>query len=524
VGDFDNALADLTTALIQAEAATQGERTAEWQALLDLGFLWASRDYGRTRDFYQRSQELARQAGHWPDLAHSLNRLGNWHLNVEQPLDALLCHQQALALFQALDDRHGLAETLDLLGMASYLSADLIGGTDYFRQAVALFRELDARQGLVSSLATLTMRAATFQTDTMVPAATLAEAAREGELALQIARDTGQRAGEAYALVFLAFCLAPAGEWGRALENAQRGLAIAQDIEHRQWQAAAHCALGATYHDILALPEARQHLEQALALARELGSQHWIHCATGYLAALHTAQNDLERAEAVLDSGLPPDSGWQTLGQRLAWRARAEHALARHDAALVIEIVDRLVASAPPAAQAGAIPRLSRLRAEALLQLGQAERACAELEAAHQAAEAQGARSLLWRIRAALGRAYRRHGKPAKARAAFTPRGGGLRRALAGLPPATRAPKTRAETPRQAARREGGGLTAREREVAALVAQGKSNREMAAHLVISERTVEHHLTNILSKLGLNSRAQVAVWAVEKGLAKPASNE
>ncbi len=68
-------------------------------------------------------------------------------------------------------------------------------------------------------------------------------------------------------------------------------------------------------------------------------------------------------------------------------------------------------------------------------------------------------------------------------------------------------------------KREFGGLTRREREVAAQVAQGKSNREIAAQLVLSERTVENHVGNILAKLGFASRAQIAVWAVEKGLDK-----
>jgi predicted ATPase/DNA-binding CsgD family transcriptional regulator/TolA-binding protein len=62
-----------------------------------------------------------------------------------------------------------------------------------------------------------------------------------------------------------------------------------------------------------------------------------------------------------------------------------------------------------------------------------------------------------------------------------------------------------------------GGLTRREREVAALVTQGKSNRQIAAELVVSERTVEGHINKILSKLGFRSRAQVAAWTVEKGL-------
>jgi non-specific serine/threonine protein kinase len=63
-----------------------------------------------------------------------------------------------------------------------------------------------------------------------------------------------------------------------------------------------------------------------------------------------------------------------------------------------------------------------------------------------------------------------------------------------------------------------GGLTAREREVAALIAAGHANREIATTLVVGLKTVEAHVTRILTKLGFSSRAQVAAWAVAKGLA------
>jgi predicted ATPase/DNA-binding CsgD family transcriptional regulator len=62
-----------------------------------------------------------------------------------------------------------------------------------------------------------------------------------------------------------------------------------------------------------------------------------------------------------------------------------------------------------------------------------------------------------------------------------------------------------------------GGLTTREREVAAHIAQGKSNQAIAADLFLSLKTVEAHVTRILSKLGFTSRAQIAGWAVAKGL-------
>jgi len=71
---------------------------------------------------------------------------------------------------------------------------------------------------------------------------------------------------------------------------------------------------------------------------------------------------------------------------------------------------------------------------------------------------------------------------------------------------------------RPAAPRTGaaGGLTRRELEVAELLAEGQSNRDIAARLVISQRTVETHVDNILGKLGMTSRGQVASWFSAQG--------
>lgn len=60
-------------------------------------------------------------------------------------------------------------------------------------------------------------------------------------------------------------------------------------------------------------------------------------------------------------------------------------------------------------------------------------------------------------------------------------------------------------------------LTEREREVARLVAQGCSNGEIAQKLVISDKTVKTHISNILSKLSLQDRTQLAIYAIKHGL-------
>lgn len=60
-------------------------------------------------------------------------------------------------------------------------------------------------------------------------------------------------------------------------------------------------------------------------------------------------------------------------------------------------------------------------------------------------------------------------------------------------------------------------LTARELEILRLLGAGKSNKEIAAELQISERTARTHVSNILGKLDLTSRTQAALWAVRQGL-------
>jgi ATP/maltotriose-dependent transcriptional regulator MalT len=217
----------------------------------------------------------------------------------------------------------------------------------------------------------------------------------------------------------------------------------------------------------------------------------------------------------------------QTMSQRQVWCARAELALAQGDARQALERVERLIASAPNVDRWGehAIPRLAHLHGEALWALGRVREAEAVLQAAGEAADHDRPRQ--WRLWATLGQLYRAQGRHDEAEEA-----GGFARTIVEELAATlddallregfrkgaaaRFSAVPALSQRAAAKRAFGGLTAREREVATLIAQGKSNRGIADELVLSERTVAKHVENILSKLGFASRAQIAAWLAGKG--------
>src|SRR5262249_49359109 len=102
VGNFDAARLDHVAALAAAEATD--DRRGRWQAPLDLGFLWASRDYGRAGDHIQRALELARSMEDPAALARSLNWVGNWQVNAGRPWEGVALHQEALAIAEHLGD------------------------------------------------------------------------------------------------------------------------------------------------------------------------------------------------------------------------------------------------------------------------------------------------------------------------------------------------------------------------------------------------------------------------------------
>jgi DNA-binding CsgD family transcriptional regulator/predicted negative regulator of RcsB-dependent stress response len=529
LGEFEHARSDYERAFQAARDA--GEGAMEWQAVMDLGFLWAGRDYERTGAFFREATRLAQQLADPTLHAHSLNRLGNWLVNIGQVAEGLAAHQHAFDVFHRQHDRAGMAETYDLLGMALAWSGNTAAGAQQQEQAIALFRLLGDKKSLISTLSKVSITTCSAVHDTVFVVVRSPEACeRDLAEAALLARQIDWPAGEAFAELNRGLILASLGQFGRGLAHARTALQLALEIEHQQWIIGAYCALGQIYVLMLESALALHHLDTGLPLAEQLGSAYWLDSLRAYRALAYLQTGQRKQAEATLQAAMPREQAPRTLSERrLAW-VWGELALAQGEPQVALQIAERLIASAPGEPRTQPIPRLLKLKGEALVALKHPSEAAQALEEARRGALQRREAPLLWQIDGSLGRVYRvlkreqeasnalvaaREGIAALAQ---TIDDAGLRehfvqRARASLP------KAKPISPRRAAAEKYGGLTEREREVAVLVAQGKSNREIADQLVVSERTVESHVANILFKLGFASRTQVAAWVVEVGLNK-----
>ncbi len=389
-----------------------GDRRGAWQSLLDLSQLWSSRDYGEAGRYAEEALAVARDGGTPVMVARSLNRLGNWHLNIAQPLEARCYHEEALAIFQRLQNPRGIAETLDLLALAAGLNGDLAQSVSYHQQAIPLLEALGDRQTLGSALTVLAQTTESYFTDTLpLPGTSFENAVEKLERAQAIAREIGSRAGEANALIVLGGGLGPRGDFGGALSSLQQGLALAEEIAHREWILGATCGLGLVHRDLLAFSIARGYLEQALNLTKTMRSPYWISCVTGFLASTCIAAEDLHRAEEVLVALPVDDARLQMLGDRLCQSARAELALAQGKPEVSLPILDHLITSIPASSAGKVIPRLWYLRGQTLMMLNRADEAAAALRDAAKAAAALDHRPLLWRIHVTQARLARARGQ-----------------------------------------------------------------------------------------------------------------
>lgn len=404
LGDFDHSLSDFEALL--ADARARQDSSNAWRALMDLGYLWAERDYSRVGEFFRQTLELTPQIADPKRRAETLNRFGNWLVNTGQIEKGLAYQQDALRVFQEEGDSQATAETLDLLALTYSQQGDFFKGTEHLTQAIQVFRVSGNQAALVSSITGRTALANSAGSETAIGSGReWADYERDITEALEGSRELGWPAGQAYALFASAQTLPGFGRLGQALEHARQALRIAEDIAHDQWVAAARLAMGEVYLYLLDPGRAIEHLKPGLDLGLKVGSTIWTADAATRLARAYMMQGELGPAKQVLDRHLPSTRPPQNLPDRqLVW-AQGLLALEEHRAGEALQISEELIASVPGAPSGRPIPALLKLRGDALVQLKEYDRGTGVLKAAREAAETEN-QALLWQIDLALGKAY----------------------------------------------------------------------------------------------------------------------
>ena len=188
-GRFPQAHGDMEIALERAQAI--GDLQTEWQVLVDLGQLWASQNYGQARGFFERALAVARQMDDARILASSLNWMGNWHANHEEPAIALSHHQEAMQIFETETDRPNMARTLDLLGITYLLAGNFEESVANYDRSINLFQDLGDLPNLASSLMGRAVTATAPAFLTIVPATKASDPFSDFQEAVEIAQRIG---------------------------------------------------------------------------------------------------------------------------------------------------------------------------------------------------------------------------------------------------------------------------------------------------------------------------------------------
>lgn len=290
------------------------------------------------------------------------------------------------------------------------------------------------------------------------------------------------------------------GDWPRAEAEAAQVCRDLADI-HVASVAEAHYQLG----ELLRLRGDHAAAASAYRRAHDLGRDP----QPGY-ALLRLAEGAGDAAAASVRAALLARAG-NPLGRAWLCAAQAEIALARDDLDTARAAVDELAATAAVYGSSGLAGAAARASGALVLAEGRAADALPVLLEAARVWRDCGARHDTASVQVLLARAYRALGDIDSA--ALELDAADATFAELGAVP-DRAAVAALRTPGVARR---SGLTARELDVLACLAAGRTNREIAAALVISEKTVGRHLSNIFGKLGVTSRTAATAYAYEHGL-------
>lgn len=300
------------------------------------------------------------------------------------------------------------------------------------------------------------------------------QAAALGSESLTLCREIADPVGIADALHILGLVAYDRGDHARAAGLLEESLQLSRAVNAR-WRVAINLTdLGLVMRELGEYARAATLIEESLAQSRELGHKHGIAVAQSNLATVAWRQRRYHRAAALFAESLSLRRALGDLrGTAVCLVGLAATASATREDARAARLFG--AAQALRATLGVSLPRFIREDHDALVAT----------------------------VRRRLGDDFQRWWAEGHAWTADQ----AASAALAGL---TAAP---ANGPPDLS------LTRREQQVAALIAQGRTNREVALALAITEKTAENHAQHILNKLGFRSRAQIAAWAVEHSLVR-----
>ncbi len=382
--------------------------------------------------------------------------------------------QESLAVARSRGDRLGMASAISLLEQVARARGDHERAEALPEESLALFREMGDTWGVATTLIMVGNAARLRGNYTRARAAL--------EESLELFRSLGDASGGAATLHFLGLVARDQGDYERAEAAGRESLRLSRDLGDQSRVAFALHSLGLVARDRGEHAKAEALFNESLGLFRELADAWGITTVLVSLGVAARLRGDGARAAELLRQSL-------TLRRDLGDKSGIAECLA-HLAGIA-------AAMRKPERAARLLGAAEALRGSIGAQLPPAHRADCERTAAI-ARKRLGKRAFAeaW----AAGRQMTTEQAVADGLTAAAPAAEGAGAAAARIP---------GNVP--------GPLTSREREVAALIAQGHTNRDIASALVITEGTAANHVQHILNKLGLRSRAQIAAWAAEHGL-------
>jgi DNA-binding NarL/FixJ family response regulator/tetratricopeptide (TPR) repeat protein len=476
LGDHREAAARLRSSLAELSDEPTPESTALKTQLAANAFFTG--DFAAQREWSISALEDATALGNPGDRAAAIAQLGCADYMADDVAEAREHLTEAERLLDELEDRQ-VARHLTSFTWCGICEVYL----ERFDRALAVHDRCLAvarrsGQDFVSALARIGRALAlTWQ-------GRLAEAAEEADTAVETAELLGQAQFLTWALWVRAWAAHQAGDLGLAEHLGVRAVELGSEAEDPV-TVLAHCHLaetrlerGAAGGDVLADALAAAGGPELPLIERAFRSR-WYEL----FGRAELLSGDVEAAERWAERAAGAASGLDLAGRDCeALRARARVALARGDAASAARVALEAVAAGERAGLPIEAARARVLAGQALASAGDDATAVAELRRAFEELTRCGAahdRDEAARELRALGKRVPRRGAAGEAGAV-------------GLD----------------------ALSSREREVAALVADGRTNREVAAALHLSEKTVENHMSRIFGKLGVTSRLQLAT-AVER---------